>query len=404
MNSRLFKIIPILMVSLIAAQERSIDFQNIENLIIEHSPELRALEENIEAYRGNLRQSSLFLNPELDLESITGYEAETAAQISQTVELGRKRFKRSQVAELELEKSILSSLNKKSTILFDAKLVFIDILLAQQTLSLKKETVKIAENFLLSVQKRVVAGSLSPAEEARAQIALANRNLDLNRAQKNLENYWNKLSSFWANASTNYSYVIGDLENIPNMPSKETLLRSIIKSPTILEKNLELQIQQALVEVEKANKIPDINFNAGISKTEDANNSYIAGFSIPLRVFDRNQGTIQATNAQLNQISEEKLALEIDLEADISSIYSDLEIINKEIDALKRSIIPSAERAYQIITEGYLQGKFGFLDVVDSQSTLFEAEESYWSAIANYKSAIARIEVLLGQTFESFIN
>lgn len=392
------------MFSVLAAQEQVIDFQQIENLIVERNSELKALEKRIKSYQGKLRQSLLIPNPELDFELGKGIDPETAAQINQTIELGGKRGKRSHIAELELESAKLLITNKKLALLNEARLVFFDILLAQQVLRLKKESVTIAEEFLQSVQKRVAAGRLSPAEEARAQISLTTQLVDFNRAKRKLKNNWRLLSSFWGSKRKDYSIAKGNLDFMIQLPSEELIILDITKSPTMLEKNIEIQIQQAVIESERANRIPNITFSAGVKKTDAAFDTYQAGLSIPLQVFDRNQGTIQATIAQLEQIMEEKIALEIELETEVASIYSDLITIDSEIEALKNTILPEAEKAYLIINEGYLRGKFDFLDVVDAQTTLYKAEENYWLAITDLNVAVANIELLLGQPLISFLN
>lgn len=404
MNFRLVKIVVPLIFSVLAAQEQVIDFKQIENLIVERNSELKALEKRIKSYQGKLRQSLLIPNPELDFELGKGSDPETAAQINQTIELGGKRGKRSHIAELELESAKLLITNKKLALLNEARLVFFDILLAQQVLRLKKESVTIAEEFLQSVQKRVAAGRLSPAEEARAQISLTTQLVDFNRAKRKLKNNWRLLSSFWGSKRIDYSIAKGNLDFMIQLPSEELIILDITKSPTMLEKNIEIQIQQAVIESERANRIPNITFSAGVKKTDAAFDTYQAGFSIPLRVFDRNQGTIQATIAQLEQIMEEKIALEIELETEVASIYADLITIDSEIEALKNTILPEAEKAYLIINEGYLRGKFDFLDVVDAQTTLYKAEENYWLAITDLNVAVANIELLLGQPLISFLN
>lgn len=404
MNYRLLKKVVPMLFSVLLAQEKSIDFQQIENLIIERNHELKALEKSIESHKGNVRQSALIPNPELDFESINGDDSETSVNINQTIELGRKRHKRTRVADLELEKAELSLKNRQSAIINDARMVFLDLLLAQKILSIKKETVEIAETFFKSVQKRVAAGSLSPAEEARAQIAYTTLLVDLNRAQRNIKNYWYTLSSFWGSKTTKYKIAKGNLEFITLSQTGDLVNPNITNSPSILLKDIEIEIQQAIIETEQAERIPDITFSAGLNKVTRAENAYQAGFSVPLKVFDRNQGAIQMSNSKMDQLIEEKIALEIEIETELFSIYSDIIIINKEIEALQTIIIPGAEKAYQIIKEGYLRGKFNYLDVADAQRTLYDAEENYWLAMAAFNIAVANIELLTGQPYTALKN
>ena len=49
------------------------------------------------------------------------------------------------------------------------------------------------------------------------------------------------------------------------------------------------------------------------------------------------------------------------------------------------------------MSEGYRFGKFGYLDVLDSQKTLFEAKGQYLDALADYHKAVADVERLIGE-------
>ena len=78
--------------------------------------------------------------------------------------------------------------------------------------------------------------------------------------------------------------------------------------------------------------------------------------SIPFPVFNRNQGNI-------------------------GSAKSELEVLASEIDILKNDIIPEDQVAYTTISEGYLNGRFTYLDVVDTQRMWFESHEQYIGAL-----------------------
>ena len=63
---------------------------------------------------------------------------------------------------------------------------------------------------------------------------------------------------------------------------------------------------------------------------------------------------------------------------------------------IQRDVLPAAEEAFQVATEGYRQGKFGFLDVLDAQRTLFETKGQYLDAFT-YHKAVADTERLIGE-------
>ncbi|NOZ75326.1 MAG: TolC family protein [FCB group bacterium] len=403
MNYRFFTLILLGGISL-QAQSRILDAPTMEALILRHNPTLRAYGQKLDIYRGDLLQASLRLNPELDFETGTGGDPETVAGFSQTFELGQKRLKRTRVAEAELDNAHLTYTLKKQEVVTDARSVFIDILLNQKLIILKKERVSIADTFLTAVQTRVTAGRLSPAEVARARIALTSQQVDLNRAQRTLNNLWRQLAAYWGQEQPDYTWAEGDLTFLAILPEEDQLLQALDSAPLYRLTQGDLIIQKAVVSFEKAQRIPDLTISAGIVKTQVPDNTYQAGISIPLPLFNKNQGSIQSGTARLNELREKQRALELRLRTDIARVYSDLRMHQQETTALDEDILPEARKAYRIINSGYLQGKFDFLDVVNARTTLFEAEENYWLALAEYQKAVAQLERLLGQPLNTFIH
>jgi cobalt-zinc-cadmium efflux system outer membrane protein len=81
----------------------------------------------------------------------------------------------------------------------------------------------------------------------------------------------------------------------------------------------------------------------------------------------------------------------------VAETYQALSTAVSEIDALKATVIPGAQSAFDAASEGYRQGKFGYLDVLDAQRTLFEARGQYISALATYHKAVADMERAIGR-------
>jgi cobalt-zinc-cadmium efflux system outer membrane protein len=68
---------------------------------------------------------------------------------------------------------------------------------------------------------------------------------------------------------------------------------------------------------------------------------------------------------------------------------------------LRDDVLPEAQKAFDASLEGYREGKFGYLDLLDAQRTLFDARIEYIDAVADYYSAAADVEGLTGQSLES---
>ena len=63
---------------------------------------------------------------------------------------------------------------------------------------------------------------------------------------------------------------------------------------------------------------------------------------------------------------------------------------------MKSAVLPGAQSAFDAATEGFRQGKFGYLEVLDAQRTFFEARGRHIEALSAYHKAVADTERLIG--------
>ena len=87
---------------------------------------------------------------------------------------------------------------------------------------------------------------------------------------------------------------------------------------------------------------------------------------MPLPVFDHNQGGFLEARYQLAKAEEERRAAEMQGRGALAEAYAALSSAFAEATTLKSEVLPGAQRAFDAASEGYRQGKFGFLDVLDA--------------------------------------
>jgi cobalt-zinc-cadmium efflux system outer membrane protein len=145
-----------------------------------------------------------------------------------------------------------------------------------------------------------------------------------------------------------------------------------------------------------------VTANGGVRRlSETRDTALIMQLSIPLPVFDRNQGAILEARYQLARAGEERRAAEVRVLTDLAATYAELSSAFTEATALQNEVLPGAQSAFEAFSEGYRQGKFGFLDVLDAQRTLFEARGRYIEALTAYHRAVTEMERLIGEPLEA---
>ena len=91
------------------------------------------------------------------------------------------------------------------------------------------------------------------------------------------------------------------------------------------------------------------------------------------------------------------IALRVQQETLLAEAYERLVSSRQSVETLKTDILPGAQSAFDAATKGFEFGKFGFLDVLDSQRTLVQAKFQYVDALLEAHLAMSDIERILGK-------
>ncbi len=386
------------------ANERStITLLGAVKLMLQHNPELSVVAKEANALKGITLQAGLLPNPELffDIEDLSartnGPGSEfVSIRIGQLIELGGKRSARSSVASLGQESMMQEYEAKRLALIAQTANLFADVLSAQEQLKLVQSRRDLAQQVMDTAKKRVFVGEAPPVEEIKSSLALATTEIELKQAQRNLNISRKQLAMLWGNSLPTFSHALGDLESFVEIPALHILEAQLLNNPQILRRKIILEQRKASLVLEEAQRIPDVTINAGVRRfTEDADTAALVGLAIPLPIFNRNQGNIMAAHERVDKATDESSALTLRLENLLIKAYEDLIAVQTEITLLRDEILPGAKSAFEVSRRGYELGKFGFLEMLDAQRTLFQNQTLYLRALTNYQYLVNEIERLI---------
>lgn len=375
------------------------------SLALMQNPKLAVYALEIRAREANSLQMSLLPNPELSAETenfagsgiYAGMDvSETTISIGQLIELAGKREKRTQVAALESDVAAWDYEMAKLEIYSTVISAFTQALLLQEKIKLDNELLNIAMQLQKTILIRVQAGANSPAESARASVVISKAENILYRTRQQLKNARQQLATTW-NGVAVFEKVDGKMDNLVSIPELDKIIKKLDQTPQLLRWAVEVEKRKSSLALSKAMAVPDPVISLAYRRiNESEDNAFVAGLSIPLPFFDRNQGAIQEAQIRVKQAEWEKRSLENNLKMRIESVYINAEALSAEIIALKEKSIPNAEKAFSIISDGYQRGKFQLIDVLDAQRTLFESRNQLLQSSFEYKLAVNELEWLTG--------
>jgi cobalt-zinc-cadmium efflux system outer membrane protein len=380
-------------------------------LATEHNPGLAAAGYRVEAADARVVQAGRWANPELEFEvenfggsdELGGFEsAESTLLISQPLRIGGKIKRGREVAESDF----VLAMRERESLGLDVRArttaAFYSVLAAQERLALREELLGLARSFADTVDARVEAGKVSPVEATRARMEVARVRVELIQATRELEIARVRLSSTWGAATAGFRRAAGDLPRPGDRPDRENLLDFLQQTPDMQALDDRVLRSERVVALENSFKIPDLTVTAGPRRfSETGDSAWVAGFSLPLPIFDSNRGARRAAEFDLEGAARDRRSARVEIEVGLTSVIERLDAAAEVATALETEVVPAASGAFEAVEIGYTEGKFGFLDVIDAQRTLFDARSILLDSIVEYAFAKVDLERLIGRSLNT---
>lgn len=368
-------------------------------LALAANPGLEAAEFELQAQEGSVLQAGLLPNPEVEMSVEDTQNRATRSrtlQLSQRIELGGKRSARVGAAEGGREVAAVELDMARTALRADVRLAFAEVLLAQERLRLGQEAYELAQRAADAAGRRVAAGKVSPVEQTRAQVEAGSSRIQLRQAQGELAFARGALAALWGGREPRFDRAEGELA-LPRSLAPDVRQARLTASSAMLRAQAQLRQSTAVVAVERSRRMPDVTVSVGTKRDQELGRSQtLVGVSIPLPLFDRNQGNVLEALRRADKARSELRGLETSLALEMAQAHERLDLARQEAELLQREILPGARSAYQAASKGYELGKFAYLDVLDAQRTYFQAQFQYLRAMGQAHRALADIDRVLG--------
>jgi cobalt-zinc-cadmium efflux system outer membrane protein len=374
------------------------------------NPQLSVFPYDLRAADARVLQAGLRPNPEvqIDVEEFggqaerSGFEAaETTLQVGQPIELGGKRSRRTQVARLDRERLQWDYRAARLDVIRRSTLAFVAVLAAQERLSLAEQILDLSHRARAAVSQRVKAGKDSPVDEVRADVASSESRIERQKAEAMLAAARQTLAALWGSQMPRFERAVHDFYEISSPTPLAEMTDAMVDNPDLSRWATEQQRRRAVLDLEKAQASPDITLGGGLRRFEQTDDlAMVFGLTMPLPLANRNQGGIRAAAEDLAKTCRQYEAARMEAWAALSQAAAALASSHDEIVISREDVLPKARQAFEAAQQGYLQGKFDYLYVLDAQRTLFSTQARYIDSVEAYHKAHADVDRLLGRPLD----
>jgi outer membrane protein, heavy metal efflux system len=366
---------------------------------LEAAPLLKANEAEIAAARAGRAQAGVRPNPSVTVEAenfvgtgpynVLG-QAEISGIYSQPIERGGKRDARIGLAEREIGVAQASGKVTRLDLAAAVERAFIDIQIADAVLKIAEYRLDTERGIEREALRRVRGYKDPLFVETRAAARVAQAQIDVDQAEAKAGATRNVLASFWAGSGDEIE-VAGDL--LPYRPVEQKLAPS---DQALAE--AKTARASAAVNVEQTKRVQDYTVSGGARFLRGTNDvALVAGITIPLGRFDKNQGNIERAQAERLQTEFTAEANRLERLRRLASLRADADAARTRADAIMAEVYPRTVKTLAQIREGYNRGGFTFRDVQDGADAILAVQDQWLAAMIQYRDTQTEIDRLTGR-------
>ncbi|MBB4659111.1 TolC family protein [Parvularcula dongshanensis] len=378
----------------IPADTGSLTIPAILDAVRAASPDIRAAALETVAQRHEAAQAGLWENPVLSVEAenfgadalgsagpLRGYDAaETTVSIGQTFRIGGQRRLDRRAAAARAAVAAADRDLVLRTVEREAVSLAYELAAAREAASLFEEAAGLAEDLEGAVRARVEAGESPRAALDRAVAARADAEAAAEEALGTAEALAFALATLWGRTAP-VEVDLPSFWNEAQLPPIERLTARLTDHPQRRIADATAEARAAEHRAARAEAYPDVTASVGVRRFEaDGTEALVAGLSVPLPLFDRNQGNRRAGRARAAGSAYEAEIAARRLVARAGQAVALAERAERRRRTLVEEALPAAEAAAEAARIGYREGKFDLTTALDAQTRLVETRRAALTA------------------------
>lgn len=379
----------------------SISVDEAVDLALKESTMLRAKRQEYRATQANEITAGLRPNP------VASYVAEQLGNrnvdpqhtvtLGQPIELGGKRQRRLDSARAASQVTAAELDDLRRQVVAQVKKAFTDLLVADAILNLTAASLRSLDEVERLQRIRAEKGDISELELTRLQLQRFAFERDLVDARQATVAARIALGLAMGRDTVPPDVVIvGELTRPDGLPDVEDLRRRALDARPDLKAAEAARIRaRADRELARANAWWDVTPQLEYQRI-GSDNTFGIGVSVPIRVFDRNQGEVARTRAEIERAEANREATLQRVLAEVDTALNQVTSARDKLKLLNEVYLPKAQRARDTVEFAYRRGGVSLLDFLDAERAYRDTTLEHVRALGGYQTALDELEAAVG--------
>jgi outer membrane protein, heavy metal efflux system len=365
-------------------------------------PQLAEARAVVEAAAGRAEQAGALPNPELilgaqqlPLDRGASNQREYVAGVAQPIPLGGRLRKAREAELMEREVHLRGLEVTRRDLRRRVHATYATALYQEQAFAAQSEIAQGFEKLVAATRARLDAGDAVAEDLARVEIEMLRAEVERQRSQALRDQSLLALAIAMGDANLQIVSLAGDLEATFEVPVLETLSASLVSQPEALEAEANLQASSAWLELAKSERIPDVKVEALYHRLEATQENTIdLGISIPLPLFNRNQGRLREARAEFEVAQARARLTRNEVAARLQTSYVQLTSALSSSRTLRGEVLPRAEKVLRSAEARYEVGDISLIELLPVRRNWAEVRLGYLESLRDVLLAWADVKSL----------
>lgn len=380
------------------------------DLAISHNHALKATQTQVQQSQAQEVTAALRPNPTLTADTLfipiepQNFNLTTLANVTEfdvavsyLFERGGKRHKRIEAARDTTSQTRYQVSDSERALIFNTAQQFIAVQLAESNLDLANQDLSSFQNTVDIAKEQYKAGAISEGDLLKITLQLLQFQTDVSSAKVAKVQALASLREFLGYDAVPPNFdVEGDLTyQALELNQDDLLLKALKNRPDLLAARQGIRAAESQYSLAKANGKVDVTGALTYTHVADQNAVGLT-VSLPLPVFDRNQGEIARTRYAMTAAQETAYAASDTVLTDVNSAYQAFSGNREVVNLYVGGYLKQAQDSRDISEYAYRRGASSLLDYLDAERSYRATQLAYRQALANYLVAVEQLKEAVG--------
>lgn len=391
------------------AQQQSFTWEEIRDQFLARNPTLQAQALNIQAIRAGEITAGLRPNPQFQNDT-----SSATLGIYQEFEIGGKRPARLESARLATSISRTDFEDSRRTLVFELRQAFVAALLAKSDLDFAQSNLSNYQKVIDLNRLMLEQGAIARADFLKIDLQMLQFQTDLDDSALALKTAKATLRALVGVSNLPQEFDIkGDLQTVPVEKSLAQLQQAALANRPDL-KSAETGRDKAFADLRlaKANQWPNPTIGTSLLHAgkevggpswfqpfypkDSVSNAMGLGVSIPIPLFNRNQGEVARARAEQLRADFLVQAARNQVLRDVETAYASFESSRERVRLYEQTYLSHAKESLDIEEFSFRKGAASILDFLDAERTYRATQLAYRQQLAAYMTNLAQLEAAVG--------